>query len=160
MPNSSMDIRSGNGRRLHQNHGNSHLIELAGQRGEGRLADTGAPVVETGASIKATFSTCFGAPFFARPATEYAQLLMTRIDAANSPVYPVNTLGPPGVSRRFSIPGIRAVIDPQRAWAAAAAYDIRAAALAAQFPHNITKFHVPASIIAAGPQSQDAEGAA
>ena len=47
MPSSRTDIRSGNGRRLYQNLSSSQLVEIALQRAEGRLANTGALVVET-----------------------------------------------------------------------------------------------------------------
>ncbi len=60
-----------------------------------------------------------------------------------------------------SVPGVdTALLNPRRAWADPAQYDAKAAELAAQFQHNIIKFHVPESILAAGPQSQGAEGAA
>jgi phosphoenolpyruvate carboxykinase (ATP) len=74
-----------------------------------KIAGTEAGVTEP----QATFSTCFGAPFWPLPPHIYADMLAEKMTRHGARVFLLNTGwtgGPAGVGRRISLPATRAMV--------------------------------------------------
>jgi len=90
-------------------------VEQAGyQFISGYTAKVAGTEMGMGNEPKATFSTCFGAPFMALPSTVYSRLLRQKIEKHGVHCWLINTGwtgGPYGFGQRMSLPYTRAMVE-------------------------------------------------
>jgi phosphoenolpyruvate carboxykinase (ATP) len=90
-------------------------VEQAGyQFISGYTAKVAGTEMGMGDEPKATFSTCFGAPFMALPATVYSKLLREKIEKHKVNCWLINTGwtgGPHGIGKRMPLPYTRAMVN-------------------------------------------------
>lgn len=106
----------------------------------GYTAKVGSTEVGSTEAYSATFSACFGEAFLPRPPSDYANLLMERIESFGTRVFLVNTGwtgGGYGEGHRFAIPITRAIIRAIRSGSIDANDVVRLDALNLDVPRHV-----------------------